>query len=269
MKKIIFLFSIACLTQKIQAQELFVYTEPASNMPAKSIGIRAMNSFMNEEDGTGINYHLMPEIMVGINKNWMLHAQGFISNRSNRFVVEGGALYAKYRFLSKDQVHSHFRMAAFGRVSANNSDIHQEEIETMGHNSGFETGIIATQLLHKVAISSSLSYEKAINNSKVLYANIQPLSALNYTLSFGKLMLPKVYTHYGQTNLNLMIEMLGQRINNNGKSFLDIAPSLQLIIKSQARIDFGYRYQLYSTMLRSAPNGFVLKFEYTFFNVWK
>jgi hypothetical protein len=33
----------------------------------------------------------------------------------------------------------------------------------LGHNTGFETGIIATKLL-KVAISSSLSFEKALDN---------------------------------------------------------------------------------------------------------
>jgi hypothetical protein len=32
----------------------------------------------------------------------------------------------------------------------------------LGHNTGFETGIIATKI--KVAISSSLSFEKALDN---------------------------------------------------------------------------------------------------------
>ena len=94
-------------------------------------------------------------------------------------------------------------------------------------------------------------------------------SAVNYTLSVGKLILPKVYTNFNQTNMNFMVELLGQRLNSNGKSYLDIAPSVQFIFNSQARVDFGYRQQLYSTLLRTAPNGFVLKFEYTFFNVFK
>ena len=253
----------------VVAQELFVLTEPASNMAAKSIGFRAMNSFMNELDGSGINYHLMPEVMWGINKKWMVHAQGFISNRNTKLVTEGGSLYAKYRFLSNDDVHSHFRMATYARLSSNNSDIHQEEIETMGHNSGYELGLIVTQLLHKVAISTSVSYEKAMDNTSVnKFPNTQSNNALNYTLSVGKLMLPKEYINYNQTNLNVMMELIGQRLNN-GKSFLDIAPSLQLIIKSQARIDFAYRYQLYNNMLRTAPNGFILKLEYTLFNVFK
>jgi hypothetical protein len=251
------------------AQELFVFTEPASNMPTNTLGFRVMNAFMREPGAT-LNYHLMPELMWGLNKNTMVHLQGFVSNRNNTLVTEGGSIYAKYRFYSSDQVHSHFRMAGYGRFSMNNADIHQEEIETMGHNTGFELGFIATQLLNKVAISSSISYEQAGNNgTKYKFPTTQSNNATNYTLSFGKLMLPKEYTSYKQVNINLMLEMIGQRLNGSGKSFLDIAPSVQAIINSQARIDLGYRYELYSNMQRTAPNGVILKFEYTVFNFLK
>jgi len=253
------------------SQELFVFTEPASNMPAKSLGFRDMNGFFLEKDGK-LNYHNMPELMWGINKEWMVHAQGFISNRQDGgFETEGGSFYAKYRFFSKDALKKHFRMALYGRYSFNKADIHQQEIETMGYNSGYEAGFIATQLLHKVAISSSISYERVLVDNKPdhKFHIEESNSAMNYTLSAGKLMLPKVYTSYKQVNMNLMLEFIGQRLNNNQKSFLDIAPSVQFIINSQARIDFGYRKQLYSTMERTAPNGMVLKFEYLFFNVFR
>jgi hypothetical protein len=269
MKKMLFvLFAFSNI--QLAAQELFVFTEPASNMPAKSLGFRDMNAFMYEGDGK-LNYHNMPELMWGINKKWMVHVQGFISNRQEGgFQVEGGSFYAKYRFLSKDDIQSHFRMAAYGRYSFNRADIHQQEIETMGHNSGYELGLIGTQLLHKVAISSSVSYEKAMDNKpNYKFPVTESNDAMNYTFSVGKLMLPKVYKSYNQTNMNLMVEFLGQRLNGNGKSYLDIAPSVQFIINSQARVDIGYRQQLYSTMSRTAPNGFVLKLEYTFFNLFK
>jgi hypothetical protein len=140
----------------------------------------------------------------------------------------------------------------------------------MGHNSGYEAGFIATQLLHKVAISSSISYERALDNKpNYPFPSTESNSAMNYTLSAGKLMLPKVYTSYKQVNMNLMLEFIGQRLNDNQKSFLDIAPSIQFIFNSQARVDIGYRGQLYSTMERTAPNGIVLKFEYLLFNVFK
>ena len=269
MKKILFI-AFLFINVSTYSQELFVMTEPASNMPAKSFGIRNMNAFMFEADGK-LNYHNMPEIMWGINQKWMVHAQGFISNRQDGgFETEGGSLYAKYRFFSKDDVQSHFRMALYGRYSLNKADIHQQELETMGHNTGYEAGFIATQLLHKVALSSSLSYERALdNNPNYKFPITESNSAMNYTLSVGKLMLPKVYTSYKQVNVNLMLELLGQRLNDNKKSYLDIAPSVQFIINSQARIDLAYRQELYSTMQRTAPNGVILKFEYTFFNVFK
>jgi hypothetical protein len=265
-----FLLLLLCTSLQINAQELFVMTEPASNMPTGSIGVRAMNSFMFEKDGT-LNYHIMPEIMWGASAKWMFHLQSFHSNRSTGGLkTEGGSLYAKYRFYSSDDVHKHFRMALYGRYSKNRADIHQEEIETMGHNTGYELGFVATKLVNKVAVSSSVSFEKALDNMpNYKYPPTQSNSSTNYTLSIGKLMYPKKYTNFKQTNINLMCEFLGQTLNQNGKSNLDIVPSVQFIIRSQARIDLAYRRELYSSMTRTAPNGFMIKFEYTFFNVTK
>lgn len=269
MKSLLTVFIVLIVTNTY-AQELFVVTEPASNMPTGAIGARLAQSLMKEKFEPGYNYHIMPEVMWGTNKNLMIHAAGFISNRNKTLVMEGGSFYAKYRFLSVDDVHTHFRMAAFGRLSVNNSDIHQDEINTMGHNSGYEAGLVATQLLNKVAISATSSYEQAMNNGTAYkFPTGQSNNATNYTLSFGRLMYPNKYKNYKQTNINIMMEFMGQTLNTNGKSFLDVVPSLQFIINSQARIDVAYIKQLYSNMLRTAPNGLYLKLEYSFFNVTK
>lgn len=270
MRVFFFLFVTLLIHSQTKGQELFVMTEPASNMPTGSIGIRLMNSFMFNKSNN-LNYHLMPEIMWGINQKWMVHFQSFQSNRTKKGLnIEGGSLYAKYRFYSNDDIHKHFRLATYGRVSINRADIHQEEIETMGHNSGGELGIVATQLVNKLAISTSVSYEKAIDNTSInKFPETQSNNATNYTLSFGRLMFPRVYKNLKQTNINLMLEFLGQTLNQNGKSNLDVVPSIQFIIRSRARIDFAYRKELYSNMLRTASNGFLIKFEYTFFNVTK
>ena len=259
---------IILFSMQVSAQELFVMTEPASNMPTGSIGARVSQSLLKEQLKSGYNYHVMPEIMYGFSKNLMVHANAFVSNRNTSLVSEGGSLYAKYRVFSIDDIHSHLRIASYGRASYNNSDIHQEEIETMGHNSGFETGLVATQLINKLAISSSIAYEKAFDNSsKNPFPDSLNNSATNYTLSFGHLVYPKTYTTLKQTNINVMLEFLGQKLNGTSKSYLDVAPSIQFIINSQARIDLAYRQQIYSDMLRTAPNGFYLKLEYTFFNI--
>jgi hypothetical protein len=265
MKQLIFIFIFAVFNQ-IKAQELFVITEPASNMPTGSVGVRLANSLMKNTEYSGYNYHLMPEIMWGANKNLMLHGAVFLSNRNIGLIAEGGSFYGKYRFFSVDDVHSHFRMAGFGRYSFNNSDIHQDEINLMGHNTGFQSGLVATQLLHKVAVSTTLSYLKAFDNSvSNPFPDGQINSAFQYTFSIGKLMYPKKYNDLKQTNINAMIEFQGQKLNGKNKSFLDVAPSFQLIINSQARIDFAYIQQLYADMKRTAPNGFYVKLEYIFF----
>ncbi|MEY4834419.1 hypothetical protein [Flavobacterium sp.] len=264
----VFLFFIAIYCQNIYSQELFVITDPASNVPANSLGVNVMQSLFKEEMKSGYNYHFMPEVSYGLNKNIMFRASAFVSNRNSQLVTEGGSFYTKYRFYSTDDLNSHFRLAAYGRYSFNNADIHQEQIEILGHNSGFETGLIATKLIKKVAISSSISFEKALDNkpSYPFPDNIGD-NATNYTLSFGKLMYPKKYTNYKQTNINLMVEFVGQTINENGKSYLDVMPAVQFIFNSQARLDFAYRQELVSSMIRSAPNGFYFNLYYTFFDL--
>ncbi len=263
-----FLFFVVITCQNIFSQELFVITDPASNVPANSLGVNVMQSLFKEEMKSGYNYHFMPEVSYGLNKNIMFRASAFVSNRNNNLVTEGGSFYTKWRFHSTDDLNSHFRLAAYGRYSFNNSDIHQEQIEILGHNSGFETGIVATKLIKKVAISSSVSFEKALDNkpSYPFPDNIGD-NATNYSLSFGKLMYPKKYTNYKQTNINLMVEFVGQTINENGKSYLDVMPAVQFIFNSQARLDFAYRQEVISSMVRSAPNGFYFNLYYTFFDL--
>ncbi|GAA4027420.1 hypothetical protein GCM10022386_08570 [Flavobacterium cheonhonense] len=267
MRKII-LFLIAISSQNITSQELFVVTDPASNVPANSLAVNVMQSLFKEEMKSGYNYHFMPEVTYGLNKNIMFRASAFISNRSNQLVTEGGSFYTKYRFYSSDDLNSHFRMAAFGRYSFNNADIHQEQIEILGHNTGFEGGFVATKLIKKLAISSSVSFEKAFDNKPDYpFPDNMGDNATNYTLSFGKLMYPKKYTSFKQTNINLMVEFVGQTINENGKSYLDVVPAIQFIFNSQARLDLAYRQELLSSMVRSAPNGFYFNLYYTFFDL--
>lgn len=257
------------IVQTVRAQELFVFTEPASNMAAKSFGVRANNYLMFEEGSGKANFHLLPELMWGISRKLMIHAEAFLSNRGNRFVTEGGGLYMKYRFYSSDDVHSHFRLAAYGRYSFNNSDVHQRTIDLNGHNSGYEGGLVATKLKNKVAVSASASYLYATDNGKekFIYSK-KSRNAAGYSLSVGKLMLPKEYSNYNQTNLNLMLEFLGQVNMNTGYSFLDVAPSVQFIFLSRMRLDAAYRIPLVKDLSRTAPGGFLIRLEYNIFNAY-
>lgn len=267
--KYIFLIFLLVNVRSLQAQELFVFTEPASNMAAKSIGLRLNNYWAKERGTSETNYHLIPEIMVGVSKKIMVHADAFLSNRNKNFVAEGGSLYAKYRFFSIDDVHSHLRLSAYGRYSFNKSDVHQPAIDLYGHNSGYEGGVIATQLIHKVAISMSTSFLHALDNGqeKFSYAD-KNRNSLNYTLSLGKLMLPKEYVSYKQINVNLMAELLGQTNLATGNNYLDLAPSAQFIFGSRARVDIAYRFALVDKLQRTTPKAAFVRLEYNLFNAF-
>jgi len=251
------------------AQELYVFTEPASNMPTKSIGVRFTNEGMFNYPG--YVSRTIPEVMIGFNKNLMMHAQAFLSDMDGKYRLEGGSLYAKYRFLSLDEAHSHFRAAAFGRISTSKRPTYTHDINLEGDNSGVQGGLIFTQLLHKLALSSTLGYAHAFeNNNRQVAGMPQPKNMLSYSLSSGYLVLPVVYKDYNQPNFNIYLELLGKTDPSSGQSYLDIAPAIQMILNSKTRIDLGYRFQATGNMdNRYTKNMYLLRAEFNFFNVLK
>jgi len=251
-------------------QELFVYSEPASNMSSKSIGLRLKNESLLRSSSNEITNMFQPEVMWGVNRYLMLHADVFFSNRSGAFKEEGMSLYMKYRFFSRDDIHSHFRMALFVKGAINKGPINDRAINLSGDNSGIETGVIATALTNKVAFSSNLSFLHAANNSSghKFPFDDKRKNALGGILSIGKLMLPKEYTNYKQVNLNAMVELLSQWNPSAGETYLDLAPSIQFIFLSKMRLDVGYRFPLYDGMDRVTPKGALLRIEYNFFNAY-
>lgn len=273
MKTLLILLLVFCARQ-IQAQELYPSTEPASAMASKSIGLRLNNELFPAYDASKINYknayRLNPEIMWGINKKWMIHVNLYASNvHQNNFKFEGSNLYVKYRFFSKDDVNTHFRMALYSKASVINNPIQYSEINLAGDNSGIGTGFIATQLLHKVALSFTGGYLRSINNLQDHLLNTQTKDAINYSFSTGYLFLPFNYTSYKQTNVNLYVEFLGKTNLAMKESYLDIAPAIQFIINSVIRLDFIYEKQLYGNMSRMSNTIFSFRFEYNLFNVYK
>jgi len=251
------------------SQELYVFTEPASNMPTKSIGVRITNEGMF--NNPGFVSRTIPEVMIGFNKNLMAHAQAFLSDMDGKYRLEGGSLYAKYRFLSIDDAQSHFRAAAFGRISTSKRPTYTRDINLEGDNSGVQGGLIFTQLLHKLALSATLGYAHAFENNDRQIAGMQrPNNMLSYSLSSGYLVLPFVYKNYKEPNFNVYFEMLGKTDPATGQSYLDLAPALQVILNSTTRIDLGYRFQAAGNMTgRYTKNMYLLRAEFNFFNVLK
>jgi hypothetical protein len=242
----------------VRSQELYVFSEPASNMPAHSISIKGTGKFVRGSmDDKRIMQRYSPEIMLGLSKEWMVHgAISFSDMFSSNLRWESARAYAKYRFLSIDEVHQHFRMAAFGELSYSRNKSFYEELSFEGDQPGTQVGLIATQLINKLAISASGSYLKTIQSNSQ--------QALNYTVSAGFLVLPVKYTSFKQTNLNLYAELLGQQSLDRKRHYIDFAPAIQLIFNSNTKLNLGYRYQVSGDMHRMGQKGWLIGFERTF-----
>lgn len=274
------LFLMGCLcTCMVQAQELFVFTEPASNMATHSIGLRLNNTLyhMDVPGTSAYAYQLEPEIMWGASRRLMVHLAGYFSSMDQSgFQAHGGSLYAKYRFYAHDKVHRHFRMAAFGRAALVSSfpflgspPHYSDEIDLSGVNSGFQAGLVGTQLIHKLALSGSLAYTQRWDQAPTEHGIPgQSVSALNYTASAGWLLLPKHYISYQQTNINLMCELLGASALDKSASYLDVAPAIQFIFHSISRLDLGYRTQVAGGMDRWSKSQVFVRLEWNFLNAY-
>jgi hypothetical protein len=272
--KLILPFLLVFLASSLSGQELYVYSEPASNMPANSITAKLSGMFANDNHSGKTLQRYSPEVMVGLNKKWMMHANVTISNmHQNKFIFESSRLYAKWRFLSIDDVHKHFRMAAFGAVSYSRNDLNFNEINLNGDQSGAQFGIIATQLWNKLAISGTASLNEVLHKYRwdESHSPLHAVEALNYSLSAGYLLLPFEYKDYKQTNLNVYLELLGGRNIDfpQEKYYLDLAPAIQVIFNSSDKINFGYRFQLAGDISRMANESFMISYEHIFLNVLK
>lgn len=262
-----FIFSFA------KGQELYVFSNPASNIPAKAIAVKiAMKTMKPYHYVNRREYRLMPEVQVGISKKVMLTAAASFSNMffEQGMRYESARLYAKYRFYSRDEVHKHFRAAAFAAGSWSNNPLVYQELNLDGDNSGVQAGVLATQLVNKFAATVGVSYIRQLEQKDKLFLGL-PFSneGVQYNLSMGYLLFPRSYSSYNQTNFNLYCEFIGMKNTDINRSYLDIAPAVQLIFKSSTRLNLGARYQLAGNAHRMAKQSYFISLEHYFLNVLK
>lgn len=260
-----------CLT--LHPQELYPFAEAASTLPSHAVIAKSSSVFQRDIHSDRITQRHMPELRAGLHKNWtMAVAAGFSDMHQRKLIWEGAKLYAKYRFLSNDDVHTHFRMAAFGAAAYSRNHLDHNEIAIgMTEQSGVQAGLIATQLWNRLALSATGSWNEVLNNQRwdKTYPDRYAGRAVNYSLSAGYLLLPLAYKSYSQTNVNLYAELLGSRnvAFPREKQYVDLAPSVQAIFNSTAKLNLGYRFQLGSDIYRPAKNSWLVSFEYAFLNV--
>jgi len=181
------------------------------------------------------------------------------------FLFEGVNIYSKYRFLTFDDNESHIRMAMYNELSLNHVAHDEAEPSLIGDNSGFGSGIIITKLKNKFAASLTTGFIIPFKYSESQGHEFTSGNAFNYSLSLGYKAFPFTYKNYEQTNLNVYVELMGvdygkATLGWNGKNVnitgvyalqagnvIDIRPGLQLIIKSNLRLDFSTAYSLIGT----------------------
>lgn len=269
---------VLAMHNHVMGQELYVYADPASNVPAKSLSVKYGSKWMNGDmEGTKMlmSRH-MAEASIGINKKWMIRPSVTFSDMyTNRIMKwESASLYAKYRFYSSDAVHRHFRAAAYVKGVKSSNNLQFEELTADGDQSVIQGGVILTQLINKLAVSSTLSLTEVLDGERWLkYFGPRDFgySSFNYSLSAGYLLFPKKYTSYKQTNFNLYLELLGSRGIDRKFYFVDLAPAMQLIVNSNTKINLGYRFQVKGSAYRmaSAAPSISLSVERTFFNTFR
>ncbi len=236
-------------TFTLQAQELYVFSEPASVMPARSIIVK--QSFQQME-GVHPQQNYNTQIEFSLNKKWMAH---FGTNyKSTDF-------YTQYRFYSSDALHEHTRLAGYFKAVASGNNPAEQAILLDGQQKLMGAGFIVTRLQHKWASSLTIGWlHRYTGNTNF------PNDAFQYSLSNGLLLYPIKYKNYNQTNVNFYIEILGQKLTQNKAHFLDIAPAVQFIFNSQAKLNLGYRLPIWDTMQRNSSRSYYMSLDYLFFN---
>ena len=278
MCKFIYRNALLCLlltcfsNMQASGQELYVFSSPASNVPARSITAKASAKSLISYHNSERENRLMTELQAGLTKNWML--SGGVSFSDMYFQkgqrLESFRLYTKYRFLSKEDVHRHFRMAAFVSASMSRNPLVYQELSTEGDNDAVQTGLIATQLIRRLAVSGTISHIALTGNpSKIELGLPFNRNVFQYSLSGGYLFFPLKYTSYKQVNLNGYLEFLGQYAPLAGSGFIEVAPAIQLIFNSTTRVNFGTRFQLAGNFHRMAERSYLLSIEHTMLNRWK
>jgi hypothetical protein len=186
----------------------------------------------------------------------------------------GVNVYAKYRFLSRDGLGTHFRAAAYAEYGFLKVPHDEAEPNLLDDTRGFGGGLIATWLHQRFAASLTTgiilpgSYRGLTPDwqqqlpgvpTEVRYGR-----AFNYSLSLGYLLFPRQQKDYSQTAFSLYCEFLGKShgaarifFDNLGAPgtpyevsgagvevlrrnwYLEVHPSIQAVIASNLRIDLA------------------------------
>ncbi len=290
------------------AQELFPVSELASSVPKTALGVRLFDEGYKEANlyrnltGIKLLYGATSKLSVSATATWsdfhektlpfdfITHKHGVTGDTGSTNTPQKGIpypyifnsidFYAKYRFVTMDDEHAHFRVACYAEGSYVAVPSHEAEPDLLVHTSGYGAGVIATYLHYHFAVSLTGGFIvplKYTGNTADNFGGVYPTTinygkGLNYDLSFGYLLLPRQYSSYKQTNINIYCEFSGKSygaaaitqrdgpyawaasynlpittpILKSGY-FLDVNPGVQFIFNSTYRVDLSMAFPLVNT----------------------
>ena len=267
-------------TYILSAQELYINSEPASLIPKGTKVVRLTNSNIfldgsNIMGSIGNAFIVTPSLSYGISKKIMLSGSIQFANKpyeqdmTPNFGLNGFKIYSKQRILSTDKQKYHTRLSSFIKYSYHKDKFMKDNIDIDLQDTGFELGLIGTQLINKLAISITTAItrisnidEKFTQGSTVKWQTTN-LNTFKNSISAGYLLFPRKYNSYKQTNFNLYVEYLTNTILNEDfpvrydKFRSTFAPGIQFIIMSRSRLDFSYKIRK-----GDMPEEFLVKLTY-------
>tara|TARA_B100002051_G_scaffold61496_1_gene57444 strand:- start:472 stop:1320 length:849 start_codon:yes stop_codon:yes gene_type:complete len=278
--RIFFILFLLIHTYILSAQELYINSEPASLIPKGTKVVRLTNSNIfldgsNIMGSIGNAFIVTPSLSYGISKKIMLSGSIQFANKpyeqdmTPNFGLNGFKIYSKQRILSTDKQKYHTRLSSFIKYSYHEDKFMKDNIDIDLQDTGFELGLIGTQLINKLAISITTAItrisnidEKLTQGSTVKWQTTN-LNTFKNSISAGYLLFPRKYNSYKQTNFNLYVEYLTNTILNEDfpvrydKFRSTFAPGIQFIIMSRSRLDFSYKIRK-----GDMPEEFLVKLTY-------
>ena len=278
--RIFFILFLLIHTYILPAQELYINSEPASLIPKGTKVVRLTNSNIfldgsNIMGSIGNAFIVTPSLSYGISKKIMLSGSIQFANKpyeqdmTPNFGLNGFKIYSKQRILSTDKQKYHTRLSSFIKYSYHEDKFMKDNIDIDLQDTGFELGLIGTQLINKLAISITTAItrisnidEKFTQGSTVKWQTTN-LNTFKNSISAGYLLFPRKYNSYKQTNFNLYVEYLTNTILNEDfpvrydKFRSTFAPGIQFIIMSRSRLDFSYKIRK-----GDMPEEFLVKLTY-------
>ena len=278
--RIFFILFLLIHTYILSAQELYINSEPASLIPKGTKVVRLTNSNIfldgsNIMGSIGNAFIVTPSLSYGISKKIMLSGSIQFANKpyeqdmTPNFGINGFKIYSKQRILSTDKQKYHTRLSSFIKYSYHEDKFMKDNIDIDLQDTGFELGLIGTQLINKLAISITTAItrisnidEKFTQGSTVKWQTTN-LNTFKNSISAGYLLFPRKYNSYKQTNFNLYVEYLTNTILNEDfpvrydKFRSTFAPGIQFIIMSRSRLDFSYKIRK-----GDMPEEFLVKLTY-------